>query len=419
VARAAAALLTSGARAAPAQPVVGIADQYHHFMSDSRFAQLGVDHARIVVPWNAALVGDARTDAWLATAGRRGITPLVAFGHGPSTRCPDAPCLHPPPSRYQTAVAAFLAQHPEVHEVVPWNEPNHAAEPTAGDPGLAAAYYDAARRACPSCTLVAGDLLDADGLADYLSAYRTALGEVPSVWGLHDYYDATYRATRGVDTMLAAVDGEVWLSETGGIVRFGGLPEDEERAAGSIRWIFALARQRPRVARVYVYQWQSTPFDAFDAGLERPDGTERASLAELRRALGIEQGPLPVVPLPVQNSPARPVAARVVPTGVRLGGAWADLSGRGVTITRRGLAVAVSCIAAPRRCDVTAGLVLAPGRRTGLRLGVTPGHTRRVLVRLASRTRAAVARAGRVRLTLCLQAGGRRACRVSLPGVGR
>ena len=59
---------------------------------------------------------------------------------------------------------AFLAAYPQVRLITPWNEADRAAEPTAGRPDRAAAYFNAARRACAACTPVAADVIDGAGM---------------------------------------------------------------------------------------------------------------------------------------------------------------------------------------------------------------------------------------------------------------
>jgi hypothetical protein len=319
-------------------------------------------------------------------------------------------------------VRAFLDRYPAVTEIAPWNEPNHNSQPTFTDPGLAAAYYNAARRACPACTLVAGDLLDDDALPEWLAKYRSALDEEPAVWGLHDYYDATYYASRGVDTMLGAVPGELWLTETGGIVRLGDVLFDELSAAGSVRWLYALTAARPRVTRMYLYQWQSTAHDEFDAGLLRPDGSARPSLDEVRHALGIKDpvpdpAPLPPTDTYMQTASSRPATPAAGVAGLRLRGAWVALSGKGLRLGRRGLSAGLSCVAAPLRCDASLAMLVGPGRVGHLRFKIAPGRTQQRLLRLSRRTRGVLARARRVRVTLCLRQSGRRSCVVGVPRV--
>src|SRR5207247_5688237 len=48
---------------------------------------------------------------------------------------------------------------------------------------------------------------------------------------------------------------------------------------------FAIAAARPRIARMYIFHWRANPLGRFDAGLVRPDGTARPSLAALARDL--------------------------------------------------------------------------------------------------------------------------------------
>ena len=81
------------------------------------------------------------------------------------------------------------------------------------------------------------------------------------------------------------------LEETGGIVTIRDatgretLPADEARAARGVDRAFAIAARRPRITRMYLYQWRAGASDRFDAGLVRPDGTTRAGLAAVRRGL--------------------------------------------------------------------------------------------------------------------------------------
>ena len=98
--------------------------------------------------------------------------------------------------------------------------------------------------------------------------------------------------------MLATVPGEVWLTETNGIVKFGNSRQfrySESRAARRTRWMFRLADRydttrrgtRSRITRLFVYQWFGAPRGArFDAGLVDPDGTPRAAYFVVRRHAG-------------------------------------------------------------------------------------------------------------------------------------
>ena len=272
--------------------VTGLGDQNTGFFEHPAFQELRIDPVRVVVPWDAALTGEPSVSAWLDRALARGLVPLVAFEKGRGVVCPGAGCQGPTVAAYEAGVTAFRARWPQITELTPWNEPNHRGQPTYPHPGLAAQYYNAARRACAGCVLVAGDLLDDGNLASWLADYEQTLSEQPAVWGLHNYYDATYFSSGGLDALAAATTGQIWLTETGGIVRFtppggAGLPYDERRAADSIRWLYSLTSNRPRVARMYLYHWQGRDDHDFDAGLVGPQGQQRPGLAVVREHVGL------------------------------------------------------------------------------------------------------------------------------------
>ena len=298
---------------------VGISEQWEAMFGDPRFRALGIKTARLVVAWNAIWEEPDRLASWLDSAAAAGVQPLVAFDHDRGDRCPSAPCVLPTVGAYEAAVRAFLAAYPQVRLITPWNEANHAAEPTAGRPDRAAAYYNAARRACPDCTLVAADVIDGQGMLGWLAAYRRGLDEAPQVWGLHDYYDTTYFTTSGLRDYLNAVTGQVWLTETGGIVELRtrdgqvSLPHDELRARASVSFAFEEAHTfAGRVGRMYLYQWRADAEGRFDAGLIRPDGSPRPALDVVRTQLAAMAGPSPT---PGADAPARgvPGPPRAVP----------------------------------------------------------------------------------------------------------
>jgi hypothetical protein len=238
---------------------------------------------------------------------------------------------------------------------------------------------------------VAGDVIDGGDWVTWLRQYRSALDEAPQVWGLHDYYDTTYFRTTGLRTLLDTVRGDVWLTETGGIVelrtRAGqvSLPADERRARASVSLALETARAYAgRVRRAYLYQWQAGPDDRFDAGLLRPDGSERPALAAVRA----QAGGFAVAPAVAGQAGAAPTAptggSHAVPRRVRV-----DRDGR--------LDVRVRCAsAAPCRGRLwvegagwatgtlingkVPGTVLRPRRRSFV---VASGATRHVRFRVA------------------------------------
>jgi hypothetical protein len=280
-----------GVAASAGAVAVGLSDQQPGTFADPRVRALGLRYARLVVPWDAAISEPARVQAWLDAVAAAGMRPHVAFEHLRSERCPQAPCAIPSRARYRAAVAAFHRRFPAVRTLTTWNEANHRSQPVATRPEAVAGFYRDLRAVCPGCTVVAGDVLDSGSYVRWLQRFLAASPVAPRLWGLHNYGDTTYGRTTGTDAVLATVPGRLWLEETGGIVTIRDatgretLPADEARAARGVDRAFAIAARRPRITRMYLYQWRAGASDRFDAGLVRPDGTTRAGLAAVRRGL--------------------------------------------------------------------------------------------------------------------------------------
>ncbi len=70
--------------------------------------------------------------------------------------------------------------------------------------------------------------------------------------------------------------GEVWLTETGGIVQLGSAFPNKKgsgltRASKALAYMFRLASSNSRIKRLYIFQWSgSTGAVRFDAGLTDP-----------------------------------------------------------------------------------------------------------------------------------------------------
>ncbi|HEX6712662.1 MAG TPA: glycosyl hydrolase [Thermoleophilaceae bacterium] len=288
VAACAAAVAACAFASAPALALeVGVADQEPASFADPHLRGLGLKDARLIVPWDAATSEPDAVQAWLDATQAAGMAPHIAFEHLLHQKCPARTCTAPSRSQYRAAVRAFIARFPQVRTYTTWNEANHQSQPTADAPVAVAGYYDELRAACPSCTLVAADVIDSGSYTTWLRRFRSAAGGRPSLWGLHNYTDVTYGTTSGTDTALAQMPGDVWVEETGGIVvRRDGrgrelLRYDESRAAAAIDNAFAIAATRPRIRRMYVYQWRARVNDYFDAGLVRPDGSLRPSYSNV------------------------------------------------------------------------------------------------------------------------------------------
>jgi hypothetical protein len=266
----------AGAGGAPAKPAaasfaVGIGEQGAAMFADKRFLELGIDKARLVVPYDAVARRSERdlADAWLGAAKAASVEPFITFGHSRAH-----PAKLPSVSQFRAAFRAFHRRYPDVHIYAPWNEINHVSQPTARSPKRAAQYYNVVKAECADCTVLAGDVLDQAGMTRYVREYRRHLVGEPAVWGLHNYADTNRFRTRGLRDLLRTVTGDVWLTETGGIVKFGrSFPRDERRAARSVTYALKLARDNKRVKRVYLYNWTGArPADRFDSGLVEPDG---------------------------------------------------------------------------------------------------------------------------------------------------
>lgn len=382
---AASALLATLAPTLPLAPTraaaatVGISDGRAALFDAPQLRELDIRHVRLVLPWDAARRTGTWT-TWLARATEQGWPILLApTGHGPA----------PSTTEYEAALRELLARYPTIDAVAGWNEPNHSIQPTAGKPALAAAYYEAARRACEGrCTAVAGNLLDAPSMGSYLAAYRAALTSRPAVWGIHNYYDTTYFQRSGVDQVLAITDGPIWITETGGLVSFQpngpgtGLLPDERRAADGLRWLFTIAASEPRIERLYLYGMWQEPWNAFDSALLRVDSSEREGMQVVRQAVG----PRPARP-GANDTPTGPSTSRaplIAETGTSIPGARPVLRliGKRITVDRstRRATIQIRCLLAACTGRIT---VRAGSFRYARDLRMDPGTTRTLRVRLS------------------------------------
>jgi hypothetical protein len=131
-------------------------------------------------------------------------------------------------------------------------------------------------------------VLDQEGFTKYLRRFTAAVdGAPPRLWGLHNYSDTNRFRTKGTRAMLRAVDGDIWVTETGGVARFGrSFPYDLKRQARATAYTFKLLDLSPRIRRLYLYNWTGSPPGArFDAGLTNPDGSPRPAYRTLQRQL--------------------------------------------------------------------------------------------------------------------------------------
>jgi hypothetical protein len=172
---------------------------------------------------------------------------------------------------------------PHVRQYQSWDESNrgnvaHAfSSPSAA---ASAAYYQALIRVCKGCTAIGLDVLDQNNIGPtltYIREFKRAIGRLrtvmPTVWGLHDYADVNRFESWRTREVSRALGGTVWLTETGGIVQFGGAFPNRHgsglrRAAKVIKYMFSVAASLPQIKRLYIYDWSGgIPSTRFDAGL--------------------------------------------------------------------------------------------------------------------------------------------------------
>jgi hypothetical protein len=307
------ALASLGAAPAPDRShfELGVGEQQHYMFSDPRFVALGLEHVRVVTPYDVACdPGKHRyyLDVYLAEAARVGARPLVAFSYSWRKRLR---WKVPTYRRFLRCFRAFRARYPNVREFNAWNEANHSSQPTFRHPKKAAGFYNAIRRNCPRCTTAAGDLLDWGNVDRWLERYRPHLNGRPRLWSMHNYGDVNrarpWRQT-GTFKLLRRTRGRLWITETGGIVHSRhGWSRNERRAARATRKMFVLARRSRRITRVYAYQWQALcELDSWDSAWFRPDGSARpayrAVVAELAEARGLDAAAAAALDPPVDGT---------------------------------------------------------------------------------------------------------------------
>jgi hypothetical protein len=296
-------LLVCAALAAPAGAAVrvGMGDQDASMFDQRTFTALKIKRVRYLVPWDwykdafnkdqvdtfMARARDARADVLVHFTARRGC-------YRTGNRYSKAKACRAPSVRaYTRSVKRFRREHPTVRTYGTWNEANHVSQPVAKKPRLAARYFLALRKACRRCTIVAADVLDIGNMQRYLRAFlRHAKGRA-RIFGLHNYQDVNRRTSSGTREILSIVPGQVWLTETGGILSF--LPNfrrSPARQKARTRYMFRLVGRydtrrpgmRSKLTRLYNYQWSGAERGAaFDAGLVDPDGSPRPAYATFRK----------------------------------------------------------------------------------------------------------------------------------------
>jgi hypothetical protein len=276
--------------------LTGIGDQQTEMFANPMWLQLHTKIARYIAPYDAAVRPYSLQLAreWIGEAEADHQQVLVAFYHSEYT-----PTKMPSVTVYQRDVKKFLALFPKVKQYQAWNEANRGTvveivkgkrhiglvSPTASQ---SAQYYKALRASCHGCTLTGLDILDGPSVSPslrYIAEYKHEIARLkvpmPKLWGLHNYSDTNRFQTTRTRAILAAVPGQVWLTETGGIVQFGSSFPNKKgsgltRAAKALSFMFKIAASNSRIRRLYIFQWSGgTSAVRFDAGLMDPKDNPR------------------------------------------------------------------------------------------------------------------------------------------------
>jgi hypothetical protein len=276
---------------ASASYLTGIGDQETEMFSNRLWQQLHTKIARYIAPYDTAVrpYSLMLAQRWIAAAEAQHQQVLVAFYHSEYT-----PTKMPSVAAYTKDVQKFVKLFPRVTQYQAWNETNRGTvvESVKGKrhvalvsptPTQSAQYYKALRAVCKGCTITGLDILDGPVIAPslrYVAEFKRALAHLrvplPHLWGFHNYSDTNRFSSSRTHAILAAVPGEVWLTETGGIVKFGGAFPNVKgsglsRAAKALSYMFHLAASNSRIKRLYVFQWSGARGSArFDAGLMDP-----------------------------------------------------------------------------------------------------------------------------------------------------
>ena len=276
----------------------GIGDEQPEMFTDPLWQQLHTKIVRLIVPYDAAVRADdlAKAHRWIALAEEQHQQVLVAFYHSEHT-----PTKMPATSTYQHDVQKFVRDFPKVRQYQSWDESNRGnikhvlASPSATS---AARYYQALLRVCKGCTVIGLDVLDAANINPtlrYIGEFKREVSRLrtvmPKIWGLHNYSDINRFQSWRTHELIRAFGGQVWLTETGGIVQFAPYFLNRHgsglsRAAKVTSYMFAVAQKYPQIARLYVYDWTGgVGSTRFDAGLTNSRHQPRAAYVTLCKFL--------------------------------------------------------------------------------------------------------------------------------------
>ena len=152
---------------------------------------------------------------------------LVAFYHSEYT-----PTKMPSVASYSKTCRSSSSSSRTSGSYQSWDESNRGnVRRTVLEPiGAAAAqYYQALKRDCTGARWSASTSSTQDNTGPtltYIAEFKREIYRLktvmPKIWGLHDYSDVNRLESWRTLEIVRALGGEIWLTETGGIVKFGG-----------------------------------------------------------------------------------------------------------------------------------------------------------------------------------------------------
>ncbi len=278
---------------------VGLGEQNQQMFDTASWQSLKLKRVRYLVPWDYAKHRAQRDEANNFMARARGARQdvLVTFTARRGCYLPSGryskkkACRAPSAKAYRKAFLAFDKAHPWVRTYSAWNEINHKSQPTFKSPKKAAGYYNVLRKYTgrKKFRAMAADMLDTGNMSRYLASFKRHAKGKPKLWGLHNYGDVNRKRTTYTKRMLKSVPGELWLTETGGILKL--LPSfkrSRARAKARTTGMFKLVNRydtrrrgmRSKITRLFVYSFfGADPSARFDAGLVNPDGSPRPAFS--------------------------------------------------------------------------------------------------------------------------------------------
>jgi hypothetical protein len=283
---------------------VGIGDQSPAIFDNEKFQALSVKKVRYFIKWDTV---DRPGELALADAfvNRAKLERAQVLMHVSSNNLARRQARLPAVRTYKRKVQALIDRY-RPQGVRTWgsaNEANHDSQPTWNNPRRAAQFYLALRDMCRGCTIVALDVLDQAGVERYIRRFYSALGSrrsLAKIVGIHNYSDTNRNRDTGTRAILKAVKAEnpsaqFWLTETGGVAKFGtSFPCDpsnprsaERRQARAVNFMFTLTKRfRRDIRRLYIYNFNGADCEErFDAGLVRRDGTARPAYNAVKRQM--------------------------------------------------------------------------------------------------------------------------------------